>query len=72
MPHTAVVPARLAQKSLPSRPLTLRELALRWQCSVDTLIRSIQRGDLTAFRPGLRKYCVAPQEIGRIEQLRGR
>jgi excisionase family DNA binding protein len=69
--HTSVVPARNAPNPLPSRPLTIRELAFRWQCSSETLLRAVRRGDLTAFRAGLRKYRITPQEIARVEQLRG-
>lgn len=66
-----VVPARNAPKPLPSRPLRIRELATRWQCSDETIMRAIRRGDLIAFRPGLRTYRVTPQEIARVELLRG-
>lgn len=45
---------------------TLKQLAMRWQCSVPQLRLMIKRGDLKAFRIGT-DYRVTAEEVARIE-----
>jgi len=47
--------------------LTLDQVALRWQCSIDTVRREIARGNLRAIRVG-RLIRIRPRDLANAER----
>ena len=51
------------------RPLTVAQVADRWDCSIDAVYAAIRKGDLQAFRVGGKLLRIKPEEIERWENV---
>jgi excisionase family DNA binding protein len=51
-------------------PYTIKELAERWDCSTETILRKIRKGDLPCIEIGPRKLLVPANDVLEHESAR--
>lgn len=47
--------------------LTVSQIAKRWQCASQSVLKKIHNGEISAFRVGKRSYRVPLSEVLRVE-----
>lgn len=52
------------------RPYTIKELAERWNCSTETVLRRIRKGELSCIEMGARSLLVPANEVRTYEMIR--